>query len=97
MDAGSPTSAILHILGTYTLQFVKEALGQNKPSILMYNPIAPHAPMEPFVGDQTLLTNLAPYRPPSFNEVDVSDKPEWPAGQAADERQGYRGHRQFAA
>ena len=71
---------ITDILGTYTLQFVKEALGQNKPWILMYNPIAPHAPMEPFVGDQTLLTNLAPYRPPSFNEADVSDKPEWLQG-----------------
>ena len=68
---------ITDILGTYSLQFVKEALGQNKPWILVYTPIAPHASAEPFVGDQNLYTDLEPYRPPSFNEADVSDKPSW--------------------
>lgn len=68
---------ITDILGTYTLQFVKEALGQNKPWILVYTPIAPHDPADPFIGDQALYTDLAPYRPPSFNEADVSDKPVW--------------------
>jgi N-acetylglucosamine-6-sulfatase len=68
---------ITDILGTYSLQFVKEALGQTKPWILVYTPIAPHASAEPFVGDQDLYTDLEPYRPPSFNEADVSDKPNW--------------------
>lgn len=68
---------ITDILGTYSLQFVKEALGQNKPWILVYTPIAPHDPAQPFVGDENLYKDLEPYRPPSFNEADVSDKPQW--------------------
>ncbi len=68
---------ITDILGTYSLQFVKEALGQKKPWILIYTPIAPHDSAEPFVGDQNLYTDLEPYRPPSFNEADISDKPNW--------------------
>jgi N-acetylglucosamine-6-sulfatase len=68
---------ITDILGTYSLQFVKEAIKQDKPWILIYAPIAPHDPTKPFVGDQNLYTDLQPFRPPSFNEADISDKPAW--------------------
>lgn len=68
---------ITDILGTYSMQFVKEAISSNKPWILLYAPIAPHAPTEPYIGDLGLYPNLEPFRPPSFNEVDVSDKPTW--------------------
>jgi arylsulfatase A-like enzyme len=68
---------ITDILGTYSLDFLDEATSQKKPWILFYTPIAPHEPTVPFAGDLDQYTDLAPNRPPSFNEPDVSDKPVW--------------------
>ncbi len=68
---------ITDILGTYSMDFISEANAQKKPWILFYAPIAPHEPTEPYVGDLDLYPDLAPHRPPSFNEADISDKPAW--------------------
>ncbi len=68
---------ITDILGTYSISFVEDAVAQRKPWILLYTPIAPHEPAVPDFQDLDLYTDLEPYRPPSFNEADVSDKPDW--------------------
>jgi N-acetylglucosamine-6-sulfatase len=68
---------ITDILGTYSMKFVEDAVGQRKPWILFYTPIAPHDPTTPDTKDLGLYPDLAPNRPPSFNEEDVSDKPTW--------------------
>ncbi len=68
---------ITDILGTYSMKFVEDAVGQRKPWILFYTPIAPHDPSIPDPKDTGLFPNLAPNRPPNFNESDVSDKPLW--------------------
>lgn len=37
----------------------------------------PHAPAEPLPQDVGTFAGLPPWRPPSFDEADVSDKPQW--------------------
>ncbi len=53
----------------------------DRPFFAYWNPFAPHidrggtaAPADRHLG---LFADLAPWRPPSWNEVDVSDKPVW--------------------
>lgn len=40
-------------------------------------PNAPHTPATPAPEDVGKFSSLAPWRPPSYNEADVSDKPQW--------------------
>lgn len=68
---------ITNILGDYVVQFLNQAARDPRPFVLLYAPNAPHQPATPFKGDLGKLSNLAPYRPPSFNEKDISDKPLW--------------------
>lgn len=51
----------------------------NQPVLLLFTPNAPHGPATPKPGDEVF---RAPWRPTSFNEADVSDKPSWLAGKA---------------
>ncbi len=44
---------------------------------LYLTPFAPHAPATPAPGDIGAFSGVAPWRPPSFDEADVSDKPAW--------------------
>jgi arylsulfatase A-like enzyme len=51
----------------------------NKPIFAVLTPYNLHAPNKPlpeFVGD-TRCNNLPPWKPPNYNEADVSDKPEY--------------------
>lgn len=66
----------------YGVQFIEEASKQSKPFLLMYTPNAPHAPFTPAKEDVNLLDGLEPFRPVSFNEEDVSDKPDSISNQA---------------
>lgn len=68
---------ITDILGTYSISFVEDAVAQRKPWVLLYAPIAPHEPAEPDIQDLDLYPDLELHRPPSFNEEEVSDKPDW--------------------
>ena len=45
------------------------------PVFAVYAPAAPHAPAIPSSVDRGLFADLPPWRPPSFDEPDVSDKP----------------------
>ncbi|MGQ0548372.1 MAG: sulfatase family protein [Armatimonadota bacterium] len=51
--------------------------GGQAPLFVYYAPFAPHAPTTPHPQDATGFSDLAPWRPPSYNEQDVSDKPVW--------------------
>ncbi len=46
-----------------------------EPLFLYFAPIAPHRPATPAPRNQSSFSDLEAYRPPSFNEADVSDKP----------------------
>lgn len=54
--------------------FVRDTPAQ-EPLFLYYAPYAPHEPATPAVRHQELFPLLDPWRPISYNEADVSDKP----------------------
>ena len=66
-----------YLLRDYALDFLSQAAAQDQPFFLMFDPFAPHRPAIPASGDEALYQDLAPYRPPNYNEADVSDKPAW--------------------
>jgi len=66
-----------YILRDYALEFLRKAAQQDEPFALVFAPSAPHAPADPAPGDEKLYADLSPYRPPSYNEADLSGKPEW--------------------
>jgi arylsulfatase A-like enzyme len=68
---------ITYILRDYVVEMARQASQQDKPFALFFTPNAPHDPADPAPGDEALYPNLALYRPPSFNEQDLSGKPDW--------------------
>ena len=68
---------VTYVLGNYAVDFIRSAHTENKPFVLLFTPNAPHEPVTPANEDLHLLDDLPPHRPPSFNEDDISDKPEW--------------------
>jgi arylsulfatase A-like enzyme len=63
------------VLRDKALAFLDDAASRGEPFFLLYTPISPHTPVLPAPRHETLFEGLAPFRPPSFNEPDVSDKP----------------------
>jgi arylsulfatase A-like enzyme len=61
--------------------FVSAAVAESKPFFVFWTPYASHvdgtAPPAPADRHLDLFASLAPWRPPSWNEADVSDKPRW--------------------
>ncbi|MDQ3697942.1 MAG: sulfatase-like hydrolase/transferase [Gemmatimonadota bacterium] len=51
-----------------------------QPIFLFFTPFGPHEPAKPEPGDIGTFSTLPPYRPPSYNEADVSDKPAYVQG-----------------
>lgn len=49
----------------------------DQPFFLEFTPYASHKPFTPAKRHRNAFADIAPYRPPSFNEQDVSDKPSW--------------------
>jgi arylsulfatase A-like enzyme len=48
-----------------------------EPFFLVFSPPAPHSPALPAPRDVAAASDLEPWRPPAFNEPDVTDKPAW--------------------
>jgi arylsulfatase A-like enzyme len=81
----TPKGYITDILGGYVTEFLDRAAKNPRPFVLIFAPNAPHQPATPFEGDSGQFTGLAPFRPPSFNEADISDKPLWVQDQVLDD------------
>jgi arylsulfatase A-like enzyme len=63
------------IIGQQAVDFIHNA-PSGQPFFLYWAPHAPHLPSTPLSSDKgTLAGSLHPWRPPSYNESDVSDKP----------------------
>ena len=60
-----------------TAEVFRYILETEGPLFAYFAPYAPHKPMIPARGDRTRFSNLRPYRPPSYDERDLSDKPKW--------------------
>lgn len=69
-----------------------------EPLFMMFTPYAPHLGAVPAPRDKGTFSGIQPYRPPSFNETDITDKPSWvkqlpPMDQTAqDENDLFRQH-----
>jgi N-acetylglucosamine-6-sulfatase len=64
------------VLASQADSFIRGA-NQSQPLFLYFAPKAPHEPATPAPRDVGSFSNLPPYRPPSYNEDDVSDKPAY--------------------
>jgi len=74
-DWGKHEGYMTYIFEDYVKEYLDKATSQSKPFFLLFAPNAPHAPYTPLKEDKGLLTDLEPFRPPSYNEEDISDKP----------------------
>lgn len=60
--------------------FISASVGAGEPFFLYLAFKAPHLPQIPAPRHDGLFQTLTPWRPPSWNEADVSDKPSWLQG-----------------
>lgn len=58
------------------VRFVRSTPG-DRPLFAMWTPIAPHRPFLPEARYADAEIDEPPWRPPSYNERDVRDKPDW--------------------
>ncbi len=63
------------VLAREAISFMDSSSGQ--PFFLVYAPYAPHVPADPPARYDEAFTDLPPWRPASFGETNVSDKPRW--------------------
>jgi N-acetylglucosamine-6-sulfatase len=68
----SPSDYLTKLLARKAVQFIR---GARSPFFLHVATVAPHFPAIPAPEDAGSFATEPPYRPPSFNEADVSDKP----------------------
>lgn len=69
---------LTYLLRDYAVDFLKKAAARpGQPFFLFFNPKTPHDPFQVAPGDENLFPELLPFRPPSYNEADLSDKPNW--------------------
>jgi N-acetylglucosamine-6-sulfatase len=73
----TPDEYLTDMLRNKALDFFSHAKNDPRPFFLYLAPLAPHAPAEPAARHANALPGIQAPRPPSFNEEDVSDKPEW--------------------
>jgi arylsulfatase A-like enzyme len=71
-----PSDYSTDVLAGYATRFITNA-PSNKPLFLYFAPRAPHLRARPAPSDRNAFPDLAPLRPPSANEADVSDKPQY--------------------
>jgi len=62
------------VLGRQVTRFIRSTEAA-QPMFLYVAPHAPHEPAVPAPGDEKAFANLSEWRPPSYDEADVSDKP----------------------
>lgn len=62
------------VLANEAVRFVSST---TEPFFLVFSPPAPHYPALPAPRYAEGVGDLPPWRPPSFNEQDVTDKPSW--------------------
>jgi N-acetylglucosamine-6-sulfatase len=64
------------VLATDATNFI-QSTPRDQPLFLFFAPRAPHAPATPASRDLDSCPNLAPNRPPNYNETTVTDKPAY--------------------
>jgi arylsulfatase A-like enzyme len=64
------------VLRDRVVQFINDSAGPT-PFFLYFVPKAPHGPATPAPRHAGSFSGIPPWRPPNYNEADVSDKPAW--------------------
>lgn len=67
------------VLANKAVEFINNA-PSSQPLLLYFNPSAPHPPATVAKRHEGLFSSFLNWRPPSYNEADVSDKPVWVKG-----------------
>ena len=75
----APADYSTTVLGGKVSNFIAATPG-NQPLFLYFTPYGPHDPEEPDPQDIGSYAGIPPFRPPSFNEADLSKKPSWIQG-----------------
>src|SRR5690606_12270990 len=71
------------VLANKAQQFIEDGeANDDQPFFLYFTVKAPHTPANPAQRHRFEFDDIEPYRPPSFNETDVSDKPAYIRNQA---------------
>ena len=70
----APSDYSTDVLASKAAHFIHRTAG---PLFLYFAPSAPHYPRIPAPRYEDAFSDLAPWRPPGYNEADVSDKPTW--------------------
>lgn len=65
--------------------FISDSVARSEPFFLYLSFKAPHLPQIPAPRHDGLFQTIPPWRPPSYNEADVSDKPSWLQGRAPED------------
>ena len=65
------------VLARKLLRFVGHRAHSRHPFFALFTPLAPHVPATPAPRDASRLVGLPPWRPPSYDEADLSDKTTW--------------------
>ena len=71
----APEDYLTDVLASKAVDFLDA--GASRPFFLMWTPLAPHALATPAPEYEHAFDGLPPWRPPSYAEADVSDKPPW--------------------
>lgn len=72
----APQDYSTHVLGTEAADVISSTPA-SEPLFLWFAPFAPHKPADPAKRDADAFSGLAPWRPASFNERWVGDKPAY--------------------
>jgi arylsulfatase A-like enzyme len=70
-----PRAYSTDVLRRHATRFVNGS--RTRPFFLYFAPYAPHGPATPAPRHASLKAPVGAFRPPSFNEQDVTDKPRW--------------------
>ena len=81
----SDEGRLAHNARDYVTDFLRDEAaefirGSTEPFFLYFAPTAPHMDAIPAPRHEGAFSDLQRFRPPSFNEGDVSDKPAWVSG-----------------
>jgi len=73
----APADYFTDVLSTESQQFIQQSVKRSKPFFLYVAPNAPHEPSTPAPRHVNSFNGEPAAHLPSYNEVDVSDKPPW--------------------
>ena len=69
-----PSDYSTSLLASRAASFIRTTPG---PLFVYFAPYAPHLPTTPAPADEDSFRHLTPWRPPGYDEADVSGKPAW--------------------